>query len=88
MGKQYGPRAILERSDLNHYGGRHSRRRPWLHKRQSNCKHNCEDNQEYIKRRLTLSTPTNGEENSQEHTQTTEEYFQVDIHFIIHIDYL
>ena len=86
MGKQYGPRPYPERSDLNHYGGRDSRCRAWLHECQSNRKDNCEDNQEYIKRRLTLSTPTNCEENSEEDTQTSQHHLKVNVHFIVYKD--
>ena len=67
MGKQYGP--YPERSDLNHYGGRDSRCRAWLHECQSDTQYNSKDYEEHIKCGLTLASPTNCKEDSEEDTQ-------------------
>jgi hypothetical protein len=54
-----------------------------LSESQYNSKYNGEENQEDIKRRLTLATPSNCKENSQEDTQTSQQHFQVDVHFLL-----
>jgi hypothetical protein len=61
--------------------GSHSRGGAWLHEGQSNSQYNCEDYQEYIKGWLTLATPTNCEENSEEDTQTSQQHLKVNVHF-------
>jgi hypothetical protein len=54
-----------------------------LHESQSNRKDNSEDYQENIKGRLTLTTPTNCKENSEENTQSSQKGFKVDIHLLL-----
>jgi hypothetical protein len=54
----------------------------WLHEGQSNSQYNRKDYQEYIKGWLTLATPTNCEENSEEDTQTSQQHLKVNVHFL------
>jgi len=53
----------------------------WLHEGQSDSQYNSEDDQEDIKGWLTLATPTNCEENSEEDTQTSQQHLKVNVHF-------
>ena len=74
-------------SDLGTWGSHdwssHSLGGAWLHEGQSNSQYNSEDNQEDIKGWLTLATPSNCEENSEEDTQTSQQHFKVNVHFYI-----
>ena len=67
---------------------RNSRCRAWLHESQSNSQYNRKDYEEHIEGRLTLATPTNCKEDSQEHTQTSQQHLKVDVHFIVHRDFI
>jgi len=71
---------------LSHWGwshdwSTHSFGCAWLHEGQSNSQYNRKDYQEYIKGWLTLATPPNCEENSEEDTQTSQQHLKVNVHF-------
>ena len=78
-------RPYLERSDLSSWSSydwsSHSLGGAWLHEGQSDSQYNRKDYQEYIKGWLTLATPTNCEENSEEDTQTSQQHLKVNVHF-------
>jgi hypothetical protein len=59
----------------------HSFSSAWLHEGQDNSQDNSEDDQEDIKGWLTLTTPSNCKENSEEYTQTSQQHFKVNVHF-------
>ena len=54
----------------------------WLHESQSDSQHNSEDYQEDIEGWLTLTTPTDCEEDSEEYTQSSQKSFQVNVHLL------
>jgi hypothetical protein len=60
----------------------HSLGSAWLHEGQSNSQYNSKDYQEDIKGWLTLATPSNCEENSEEDTQTSQHHLKVNVHFL------
>jgi hypothetical protein len=83
---------INKKTSLCHWGwahdwGSHSCSGAWLHEGQDNSQDNSKDDQENIKDRLTLATPSNCKENSEEYTQTSQQHFKVNVHFIINIDF-
>jgi hypothetical protein len=53
-----------------------------LHEGQSDSQHNSEDYQKDIEGWLTLTTPTNCEENSEKYTQSSQKSFQVNVHLL------
>jgi hypothetical protein len=79
-------RPYLERSDLSSWSsydwGSHSLGGAWLHEGQSDSQYNRKDYQEYIKDWLTLATPTNCEKDTQKDTQTSQQHFKVNVHFL------
>jgi hypothetical protein len=84
--------SMNKQSKLSHWGwshnwGSHSFSSAWLHKCQCNSQDNSEDDQEDIEGWLTLATPSNCKENSEEYTQTSQQHFKVNVHFIINIDF-
>jgi len=78
-------RPYLERSDLGTWSsydwGSRSLGGAWLHECQGNSQYNSEDYEEHIEGWLTLATPTNCEENSEEDTQTSQQHLKVNVHF-------